>query len=159
MAVIRTVGVISDTHGLLRDSALHALRGADLIIHAGDVGPGDILARLREVAPVVAVRGNVDQGDWASGLPRTEVVQLPGANVYVLHSLAELDLVPAAGGFDIVISGHSHRPEIRERGGVLYLNPGSAGHRRFRLPVSLALLERSGDGWQARLVYLDPDAP
>lgn len=132
------VGVISDTHGLLRPEALEALQGSDVIIHAGDVGEAAILDRLGEIAPVRAVRGNVDRGTWAQALPATEVVQVGEALLYVLHDVGELDLDPVAAGFHAVIFGHSHRPESEVRNGVLYLNPGSAGPRRFTLPVSVA---------------------
>lgn len=148
------VGVISDTHGLLRPQAQLALKGVDLIIHAGDVGKPEILAALREIAPVRAVRGNVDNGEWAQSLPATEVVEVGGVLLYVLHDLQQLDLDPAAAGFSAVISGHSHQPDIRHEGGVLYLNPGSAGPRRFTLPVSLALLTIAPGDVQAELVTL-----
>ena len=152
----RIVGVISDTHGLLRPEAVAALAGCDLIVHAGDVGSPAVLAGLRRVAPVVAVRGNVDIESWARDLPESEVAQVGDASVYVLHDLARLDLDPAAAGFAAVVSGHSHVPAIEEQGGVLYLNPGSAGPRRFSLPVSLARL-RAGDGTvTAELVTLEP---
>jgi putative phosphoesterase len=135
----RKYGVISDTHGLLRPEAVDALRGCELIIHAGDVGKDGILAQLEAIAPTKAVRGNVDHGGWANALPETEVVTLDGGMlVYVLHDLDRLDLDPAAAGFAMVVSGHSHRPLVEERGGVVYLNPGSAGPRRFTLPVTLA---------------------
>lgn len=134
------IGVVSDTHGLLRPEVLDRLRGVSRIVHAGDVGDPGILDRLAAVAPVRAVRGNVDRGGWAETLPWTEVVDVDGVMLYVLHDLAELDLEPAASGFAAVVHGHSHRPSIETRRGVLYLNPGSAGPRRFRLPVSLAIL-------------------
>ncbi|HJQ33013.1 MAG TPA: metallophosphoesterase family protein [Pyrinomonadaceae bacterium] len=121
------VGVISDTHGLVRAEALEALAGAELIIHAGDVGGPEVLEALRRVAPVIAVRGNNDRGDWAEALPDYEAVEINGAFVYVLHDLKELDIAPAAAGFRVVVSGHSHKPLIEEQRGVLYLNPGSAG--------------------------------
>jgi putative phosphoesterase len=134
------VGVLSDTHGLLRPEALHALAGSERILHAGDVGKPEVLDALARIAPVVAVRGNNDAGAWAEKLPACEVVELGGVSLYLLHDLAELDLDPAAAGFAAVISGHSHRPAASVRDGVLYLNPGSAGPRRFRLPVALARL-------------------
>jgi putative phosphoesterase len=148
------VGVISDTHGLLRAEALAALRGCELIIHAGDVGRMEVLAELRQLAPVVAVRGNVDHGPWADALAPTEIVQAGEAYLYVLHDLKQLDLDPAAGGFSAVISGHSHKPAIDYKGGVLYLNPGSAGPRRFSLPISLARLQVTGRILTAELVEL-----
>ena len=136
----KVIGLISDTHGLLRPQALRALEGSDLIIHAGDVGDPEILAKLKKIAPVVAVRGNVDTEAWAQELPETEVVETGSATIYVLHDVHALDLDPAAAGFHIVVSGHSHKPGQTERGGVLYINPGSAGPRRFDLPVTVARL-------------------
>lgn len=135
------VGLISDTHGLLRKEALTALQGCDLIIHAGDVGKPEIIDELRAVAPVVAVRGNIDKGSWASGLPITAVAEAGSMLLYVLHDVEQLDLDPAAAGFQFVISGHSHKPGRTERSGVIYVNPGSAGPRRFRLPVTVARLD------------------
>ena len=132
------VGVISDTHGLLRPEAIEALRGSELIVHAGDVGKADVLDALRAIAPTVAVRGNVDTGDLAATLPETEVVEVGRTHLYVLHDLSQLDLDPRAAGFAAVIFGHSHRPAAETRDGVLYLNPGSAGPRRFSLPVAVA---------------------
>jgi uncharacterized protein len=134
------IGVISDTHGLLRSEALQALRGSDRIIHAGDVGSPAILGQLAEIAPVTAVRGNVDKGAWARNLPEKDVLEAKGVSIYVLHDLAQLDLNPAAAGFQVVIYGHSHIPKYEEREGVLYFNPGSAGPRRFKLPVSVGRL-------------------
>jgi uncharacterized protein len=148
------VGVISDTHGLLRPEALDALVSVESIIHAGDVGKPEILERLERIAPVFAVRGNVDLSRWANKLPATQVVEVGRALLYVLHNAAELDLDPAAAGFSAVISGHSHQPSAVERGGVLYLNPGSAGPKRFDLPVSLARLRLFGDRLQAELIEL-----
>jgi len=142
----RLVGVISDTHGLLRPGAVAALRGSDYIIHAGDVGDAAILKRLTQIAPVTAVRGNVDQGEWANKLPETNVLEVEGILIYVLHDLGQLDLKPEAGGrFAAVISGHSHRPTQETKNGVLYFNPGSAGPRRFKLPASVGRLV-VGDG-------------
>jgi uncharacterized protein len=140
------VGVISDTHGLLRPEAVAALRGCDRIIHAGDIGAPDILLELSEIAPVTAVRGNNDTAAWARALPETELLELEGARVYVIHDLAQMDIDPIAAGIQVVVSGHSHRPAARSHQGVLYLNPGSAGPRRFTLPVALAELhiERHG---------------
>lgn len=134
------IGVISDTHGLLRPEALDALRGSDHIIHAGDIGDPGILKRLAEIARVTAVRGNVDRGPWAKKVPLTEVFEARETSVYVLHILQELDLKPEAAGFDVVISGHSHVPKQEEKNGVLYFNPGSAGPRRFKLPVTVGKL-------------------
>ena len=134
------IGVISDTHGLLRPEALEALRGSDAIIHAGDVGDPGILDRLAEVAPVTAVRGNVDHGAWALKLPETNVLEVGGVSIYVLHILDRLDLKPKAAGFSAVIYGHSHVSQQEMKGGVLYFNPGSAGPKRFDLPISVGRL-------------------
>lgn len=149
------IGVISDTHGLVRPEALRALAGAELIIHAGDVGDADVLAALRAVAPVVAVRGNNDRGAWAAALAETAVVERAGRSLYVLHDVHALDLDPRAAGFDAVIAGHSHQPRIDRQDGVLFLNPGSAGPRRFRLPVSVARLEVGAGGVEAQILTLD----
>jgi len=148
------VGIISDTHGLLRPEAERALRGVDLIFHAGDVGRPEILDKLKRIAPVFAVRGNVDSDAWAQHLPLTTVLDAGGASFYVLHNLDELDLRPDAAKFDFVISGHTHQPEQSERHGVLYLNPGSAGPRRFHLPVTLALVDLCKRPWKAEIVEL-----
>ena len=138
------VGVISDTHGLLRPEAMEALQGSEHIIHAGDIGAPDIIPALRNIAPVTAIRGNIDVQSWARVFPETEVVELGGASIYVIHDVNTIDLSPKAAGFNAVISGHSHKPGQENRDGVLYLNPGSAGPRRFRLPISVARLEISG---------------
>jgi putative phosphoesterase len=135
-----TIGVISDTHGLLRPEAVTALGGCSLIIHAGDIGGPAILDRLGAIAPVAAVRGNTDSGEWAMALPKTEVVEIAGLHIYVIHDLMEIDLDPAAAGFNAVICGHTHRPVIEDYRGTLLINPGSAGPRRFELPVSVALI-------------------
>jgi len=135
------IGVVSDTHGLLRPEALKALAGVDYILHAGDVGDPGILDKLREIAPVTAIRGNIDTFGPCAQLPATEAIELAGRLFYLVHSIHDLDLNPAAAGITCVISGHSHKPLIETRNGVLYLNPGSAGPRRFSLPVTLALLE------------------
>jgi len=134
------IGIISDTHGLLRPEALAALRGSDYIIHAGDVGDAAILSELAEIAPVTAIRGNLDHGAWSRKLPTTDVLEVQGISIYVLHHLAELDLKPEAAGFAAVIYGHSHVPKQELKNGVLYFNPGSAGPRRFRLPVTIGRL-------------------
>ena len=134
------VGVISDTHGLLRPEAVAALRGSDLILHAGDVGKPEVLESLRTVAPTTAIRGNVDTAIWATALPATEVISVDGLEFYMLHDRAALELDPRAAGFAAVIYGHTHRPGAEVRHGVLYLNPGSAGPRRFSLPVTVARL-------------------
>ena len=133
----RRLGVISDTHGLLRPEAVHALRGSDVIIHAGDIGSSEVLHSLEELAPVIAVRGNNDRGPWAKALPLSESLELGRASIYVLHDVNELDLDPRVAGFSVVIAGHSHQPRSEERDGVLFFNPGSAGPRRFRLPISV----------------------
>ncbi len=148
------VGVVSDTHGLLRPAAVDALRGTDLILHAGDIGGAQILAELEALAPVVAVRGNVDLDAWSSTLPPVQVVELGPATIYLLHDLHCLDLDPAAAGFQAVISGHSHQPAITRRNNILYLNPGSIGPRRFHLPISLALLQVRGQSFEPRLIEL-----
>jgi hypothetical protein len=148
------IGVISDTHGLLRPAVVEALRGVEHILHAGDVGDLSILDSLRNVAPVTAISGNIDVGGPCSHLPPTEVVTLHGHTFYMLHDRHALDLDPAAAGFSAVISGHSHKPLIERRHGVLYMNPGSAGPRRFSLPVSIGLLTIGVDGLQPRLVTL-----
>ena len=149
------IGVISDTHGLLRPAALRALLGADLIVHAGDIGGPEVLDSLRAVAPVVAVRGNNDRGPWAAALPETDVVETGGRSLYVLHDVKTLDLDPRAAGFDAVIAGHSHQPRIERRDGVLFLNPGSAGPRRFRLPIAVARLDVDARGLEAEILTLD----
>ncbi|MFP4307418.1 MAG: metallophosphoesterase family protein [Desulfococcaceae bacterium] len=148
------LGVISDTHGLLRPEVPEALAGVDRILHAGDVGSREILDALSRIAPVTAVRGNTDHGRWADSLPPVEVVSLGAATIYLLHDLGALDLNPAAAGFQAVIFGHSHKPAVRENGGVLYLNPGSAGPRRFDYPVTAARVEVVGARLAPRIVHL-----
>ena len=152
-----TVGVISDTHGLLRPEAIKALAGADHILHAGDVGDAGILDRLREIAPLTAIRGNVDVSGVCGSLPATEAVELGGKVFYLVHSVHDLDIDPVAAGVAVVVSGHSHRPEIQERASVLYLNPGSAGPRRFDLPVTLARVMLVDGTVRARIVTLLKD--
>ena len=148
------LGVISDTHGLLRSEAVDALRGADRILHAGDVGDPEILDTLAQIAPVTAVRGNIDTESWAQALPQTEVVEIGGVSIYILHDLGRLDLKPEAAGIHAVIYGHSHQPKIEMRKGVLYFNPGSAGPRRFQLPVSVGKLRIEDGRIKAELVEL-----
>ena len=148
------IGLISDTHGLMRPEALRALEGSELIIHSGDVGSPEIISALKSIAPVVAIRGNVDVEPWAAQLPETEVVETEVATFYVLHDVHALDLKPAAAGFDIVVSGHSHKPIRTEQDGVLYINPGSAGPRRFNLPVTVARLDLSQTPWKVEFVDL-----
>jgi len=148
------VGIISDTHGLLRPEVVRALDGVDVIVHAGDVGQPDVLSNLKHIAPVFAVRGNVDTAAWAQELPVTTVVEADGASFYVLHNLRELDLRLDGAKFDFVISGHTHQAEQFEGQGVVYLNPGSAGPKRFHLPVTLALLDLAKKPWKAEIVEL-----
>jgi hypothetical protein len=152
---LKRVGLLSDTHGLMRLEALEFLRGSDFIVHAGDIGHPGVLAALRALAPVTAVRGNNDRDDWARAIVETEVLRVDEVSIHVLHDLAELDLDPAAAGFRVVVSGHSHQPRIEERGGVLYVNPGSCGPRRFRLPIAVAELRISGPSVKAKLVELE----
>jgi len=151
----RLVGLISDTHGLLRPEAVRALQGSDLIVHAGDIGKAAILTALRDLGPVTAVRGNIDQGPWAQKLPRMEALEIDQVGVYVIHDLNELDVVPEAAGFKVIVSGHSHQPLIQERNGVIFVNPGAAGPRRFNLPVSVARMYVQGKSVEVELVPLD----
>jgi len=148
------LGVISDTHGLVRPEAVRVLEGVDLIVHAGDIGGPEVLAALRAIAPVHAVRGNNDYGDWAWPLPASLTVTVGEATLHVLHDIAELDLDPGAAGIDAVVTGHSHRPLIERKGGVLFLNPGSAGPRRFTLPIALATVEVRGRSLDPKIVAL-----
>lgn len=152
---MRLVGVISDTHGLVRPEALAALRGAELIVHAGDVGSPDVLAALEAVAPVDAVRGNNDRGAWAARLPQSAAVEVDDTLLYLVHDVDELDVDPRAAGVAVVVSGHSHRPAAVARDGVLWFNPGSAGPRRFRLPVAVGRLRISDGTVAPELVTLD----
>jgi putative phosphoesterase len=150
------IGVISDTHGLLRPEAEQRLAGVAQIIHAGDIGRPDVIVRLSRIAPVIAIRGNVDGGTWAEAYPETAMARLGGRSVYILHDVHELDLDPVVSGVDAVISGHSHQPGIKTVHGVLYLNPGSAGPRRFNLPITLAILELDTSGIRAVIHDLVP---
>jgi putative phosphoesterase len=150
------VGVISDTHGLLRPEALSALAGVDRIVHAGDVGREDILRSLERVAPVTVVRGNVDLDAWARRLPSTAALEVGGVRIYVVHDVATLDIEPKAAGVHVVVFGHSHVPAVEQRDGVLYLNPGSAGPRRFTLPVTVARLQVEGGRARAEIVEIVP---
>jgi putative phosphoesterase len=154
MCSAASVGLISDTHGLLRPEALVALQGSDLIIHAGDVGKPEIIEQLRTMAPVIAVRGNIDKGPWASQLPLTAVAEVGSALIYVLHDVAQLDLDPVAAHFNVVVSGHSHKPGRTEQNGVMYLNPGSAGPRRFQLPITVARLDLRTLPWRVEFIAL-----
>jgi len=149
------IGLIADTHGLLRPQALAALAGSDLIIHAGDIGAPGILEELARIAPVTAVRGNNDTMRWAAGLRATEVLHAGALSIYVIHDIAELDLDPAAAGFDVVVAGHSHKPSQARNDGVLYINPGSAGPRRFLLPVAVGRLRVQGTQMTPELITLE----
>jgi uncharacterized protein len=153
---VRRVGVISDTHGLLRPEAIAFLRGCDYILHAGDIGDAAVLSELRAIAPVTAVRGNNDVGAWAEGIAETEVLKVGAVSIYVLHDLAQLDLDPLTAGYQVVVSGHSHKPLLERRGGVLYVNPGSAGPRRFKLPIAAAELQVNGRTVEGRWTELTP---
>lgn len=148
------VGVISDTHGLLRDAAVRGLSGVAMILHAGDVGAPDIIERLSTVAPVHAVRGNIDIAGWAAVLPATRTVEVERARIYIVHNLADLDFDPSIRGVHAVISGHSHKAKTEIRGGVLFLNPGSAGPRRFRLPVTIARITVDSADLRPRIITL-----
>lgn len=152
---MKILGLISDTHGLLREQALRALHGSDLILHSGDVGAPEILKTLKTIAPVVAVRGNADTAEWAQVLPFTEVIQAGSVMIYMLHILQDLGINPAAAGFHIVVSGHSHKPGQTEKDGVLYINPGSAGPRRFYLPVTVARLDLEARPWKVEFIDLE----
>jgi len=149
------IGVISDTHGLLRPAVVKAFAGVELVLHAGDVGKPAVLEELTKIAPVVAVRGNTDHGGWAQNLPLQEIVEIGETAIYIIHDLQAMDLNPAAAGFQVVVSGHSHDPWVVRKNGVLYLNPGSAGPRRFSLPISLALLKIDGGRLRAELIDLE----
>jgi putative phosphoesterase len=148
------LGLISDTHGLLRPAAVDALRGSELIIHAGDVGKPEILTALRAIAPVVAVHGNVDTAEWACALPLTATAEFGPARIYVLHDVKQLEIDPAATGFNLVVSGHSHKHSRTERGGVIYVNPGAAGPRRFKLPITVARIDVRMTPWRVEFVVL-----
>ena len=150
------IGLISDTHGLLRPEALQAMRGSDYIVHAGDIGDSAILEQLAQIAPVTAVRGNNDKGAEYARISETDVLQAGEILIYVIHDLNEIDLDPAAAEFQVVVSGHSHKPSSRERDGVLYINPGSAGPRRFSLPIAAGILHVNGTAIEAELLDLLP---
>jgi uncharacterized protein len=152
------VGLISDTHGLLRPQATSFLRGSDLIVHGGDVCDASVLGALAAIAPLVAVRGNNDRGAWAAQLRESELFEVGGIFIYAIHDLAGIEIEPKAAGVRVVVSGHSHRPSVRESDGVLYVNPGSAGPRRFKLPISIGELTIDGGSVLARTVALDADA-
>lgn len=149
------VGIISDTHGLLRESALTHLQGCELILHGGDAGTPEVLSELKKIAPLKIVRGNVDRGAWAEEIPLTEVVEVEGKFIYMIHILQELDIDPAAAQMDMVIFGHSHKPDQYEKDGVLYFNPGSAGRRRFSLPITMAIMEIESNEIKINLIDLE----
>lgn len=148
------IGVISDTHGLVRPQVLEVFQGVNVILHAGDIGHADVLTKLETIAPVFAVRGNNDRSDWAAGLPTTQVVERAQHVFYILHEVDDLDLDPAAADFSAVIFGHSHKPSVEFRKGVLFLNPGSAGPRRFSLPIAVARVEVTPSGLQPEIISL-----
>jgi putative phosphoesterase len=148
------IGLISDTHGLVRPQAIALLRGSDFIVHAGDVGDDKVLDSLERLAPVTVVRGNNDKGPWANSIPETAVLQIEGVSIYALHDIADLSLDPAAAGFGVVVFGHSHRPSSKTQHGVLYVNPGSAGPRRFKLPISVGELQIEDGSVTSRLVEI-----
>ena len=149
------VGVISDTHGLLRPEAVQALQGVGLIVHAGDIGSPEILERLREIAPIVAVRGNNDHGPWADAIAETARLRVDDVDIFVVHDVAETRRTPPPAGCRVVVAGHSHKPGVVERDGILWVNPGSAGPRRFRLPIAVAELDIAGTHVRARIVELE----
>ena len=149
------VGLVSDTHGLLRPEVRAFLVGCDYIVHGGDVGAAGILEQLAAMAPLIAVRGNNDTQPWAARLRETELIRVGNVFVYVIHDLARLDIEPGAAGVRVIVSGHSHKPLVRERDGVLYVNPGSCGPRRFKLPISVGELMVSGSGVRARTLDLE----
>jgi putative phosphoesterase len=155
MGTIRQIGIISDTHSLLRPEAVAGLAGSDLIIHAGDIGKPNVLDALRAVAPLYVVRGNIDRDAWSSDIPEVATFEFAGKSIYIRHDLAELDIDPAAAGVDLVVTGHSHHPKIESRDGVLYINPGSAGPRRFKLPVTIAQVAVTNAGLDPELIHLD----
>jgi putative phosphoesterase len=151
---VSVIGVISDTHGLLRPEALTPFMGAERIVHAGDIGSPAVLEKLEIIAPVIAIRGNNDKAPWAENLPETLLFEVRGHIIHVLHDLAQIDLSPKAAGVSVVISGHSHKPGIEEHEGVLFINPGSAGPRRFRLPIAVAKLYVADDSVRAEIIEL-----
>ena len=154
---MKRIGVISDTHGLMRPEVPTAFDGVELILHAGDIGEAEVIRQLKSIAPVLVVRGNNDTGSWARAIPETKVTRIGRVSIYMLHNLKEIDLDPSAKGFQVVISGHSHRPSIETRGGVLFLNPGSAGPRRFKLPITVARLTIDGSVVDGEIIALtDP---
>ena len=151
---VQTIGLISDTHGLVRQEALDALAGVDLIIHGGDIGAPEVIEALQRIAPVIAIKGNNDRQPWAKSIPDTQSVTANKVKLYIIHNLNELDFDPSARGIQVVISGHSHKPSIVSRKGVLYVNPGSAGPRRFKLPIAIAKLKIQGTNPKAKILEL-----
>jgi hypothetical protein len=158
MERMKTIGVISDTHGLLRPEALEALRGADLILHAGDIGAPEVLDSLRSIADVAAIKGNNDRAAWARGIAETATLNVESVDIYIIHNVHDLDFNPSVAGFRVVVSGHSHIPSVAEKNGVMYLNPGSAGPRRFKLPIAVARLKIEGKSIAAEIITIDVDA-
>jgi uncharacterized protein len=154
---VARLGIISDTHGVLRPQAAAFLQGCDRILHGGDIGNAEILSRLSAIAPVTAIRGNNDKGAWAEAIPETEFFEFSGINVYAIHVLSQLDIDPSAAGIRVVVSGHSHKPLIEQRDGVFFINPGSAGPRRFKLPISVADIWIDGGAISPRIVELEID--
>lgn len=152
---MQLIGLISDTHGLVRPQALDALTGVDLIIHAGDIGAPEVIDNLKRIAPVVAIKGNNDRGNWAKSLPDTKLVKTADAKLYIIHNVKELDCDPVARGIQVVISGHSHKPSVINRDGVLYVNPGSAGPRRFKLPIAVGKLRVEGMNVKPEIIQLE----
>ncbi len=152
----KNIGILSDTHGLVRPEVEKVLAGCDQILHAGDVGDGQVLKRLERIAPVMAVRGNMDHGSWSNPLPIREMIEIGGVYFYLLHDLNHLDVDPPAAGIHVVVSGHTHQPEIFQKNGVTYLNPGSAGHRRFNYPVSVAMVRIENGTAIPRIIEIDP---
>lgn len=150
----RLIGVISDTHNLVRPEAIDALRGVELILHAGDICKPHVLETLNSIAPVITVRGNNDKDQWAGKLPVWEVVRVGVVSIYMIHNLKEIDITPSTAGFQVVVSGHSHKPFVEERSGTLYVNPGSAGPKRFSLPICLAHLRVDGKRVNAQVIHL-----
>jgi len=151
----RVIGVISDTHALLRAEALAYLRGCDIVVHAGDVGSPEVIEELATIAPIYAVRGNNDKGPWADSLPEVEMIEFGGKLIYMVHDAADIDIDPQAAGVDLVVTGHTHRPKLETRDGVVYLNPGSAGPRRFRLPIALAKVSLEGGAMRPEIQELE----
>jgi uncharacterized protein len=150
------IGLISDTHGLVRQEALGSLVGAEVVVHAGDIGKPDVIRALETVAPVKAIRGNNDYGDWARRFPESTVIEVAGIKIYVVHDVNEMKFDPASAGFNVVVSGHSHQPSVQRREGVLYVNPGSAGPRRFKLPIAVGRLSIRGATIDAQIIELSP---